>query len=202
MSRRISIFLLSFVMLVSLEGCRPKFWRPYPPSYDAMGKPLAEVKGIKKIARVSDILYRGDQPSREGFQHLKNMGIKTVVTLRAMHSQAYKMKGTGLRYVWISYKVWHSEDEDVVAFLKVVQNPENQPVFVHCTLGADRTGLMVAMYRILEEGWTKEQAIAEMKEYGFAPFLGNMMSYIRKVDVEKIRQKLATAPEPKVRVVQ
>jgi protein tyrosine/serine phosphatase len=52
-------------------------------------------------------------------------------------------------------------------FLQVVNDPANQPVFVHCKGGRIRTGVTTAVYRITHDGWTPDQAYAEMKKYHF-----------------------------------
>jgi len=89
----------------------------------------------------------------------------------------------------LSVKTWHMEDEDVVRVLKLIRNKENGPFLIHCQHGADRTGLMSAMYRIVEQGWTKDEAIKEMVEggYGFHPIWSNIIKYIRNADVKKIK---------------
>jgi protein tyrosine/serine phosphatase len=79
----------------------------------------------------------------------------------------------------------------VVGFLKLATDTNNLPVFVHCQRGADRTGMVCAMYRITVCGWTKEEAIRELKDggFGFNPAWKNIVRYIEKADVEKIRKK-------------
>jgi protein tyrosine/serine phosphatase len=86
---------------------------------------------------------------------------------------------------------WHANDDDVVQFLKIVADTNNLPVFVHCERGADRTGTMCAMYRIVFCGWTKPEAIREMKEggFGFNPAWQNLVNYLEHADVEKLKQR-------------
>ena len=123
---------------------------------------------------------------------LKTLGIKTVINLRAFHSDKDEVTGTGLKSVRFEVKPWHAEEEDVVGFLKVVTNTNNLPVFVHCRRGADRTGMMCAMYRIVVCGWTKPQAIAEMKNGGFDfnPAWKNLVAFIEKADVGDIKRRV------------
>jgi protein tyrosine/serine phosphatase len=92
-------------------------------------------------------------------------------------------------------KPWHAEEEDVVRFLKVVTDTNNLPVYVHCQRGADRTGMMCAMYRIVVCGWTKEQAIDEMKHGGFEfnPAWRNLVDFIEKADIAEIKRKAGLA---------
>lgn len=148
--------------------------------------------GLKNFFKVSDDLFRGAKPKKEGFVELKNMGIKTVVNLEAFHDDKEKMEesGSSLAYKHIFMKAWHAEDEDIVRFLKIVTDKTRTPVFVHCYHGSDRTGTMVAMYRIFVQGWSKEEALRELKEggYGFHTIWKNLEKYINDLDVPKIRK--------------
>jgi protein tyrosine/serine phosphatase len=88
-------------------------------------------------------------------------------------------------------KPWHSEEDDVVAFLKIAADTNHYPIFVHCMRGADRTGLVCAMYRVVFDGWTKPEAIREMKEGGFDydQRWKNIVKYIERADVEELKRK-------------
>ena len=149
-----------------------------------------ELPGVGNLHRVNETLYRSEQPTGEGMKNLKEIiGIKTVINLRAFHSDAGELRGTGLLNEELSVKTWHIEDEDVVRVLKLIRKDENGPFLIHCGQGADRTGLMSAMYRIVEQGWSKDEAIKEMVDggYGFHPIWSNIIEYIRNVDVKKIK---------------
>ena len=80
-------------------------------------------------------------------KQLKAMGVKTVVDLRALHSDRDLIGDTGLTYEGVGMTAWHPEDEDAVRFLKIVTDKSRTPVFVHCQYGSDRTGTMCAIYR-------------------------------------------------------
>jgi len=149
-----------------------------------------ELPGAPNLHKVSDDLYRGAQPTAEGFRALQQLGIRTVVDLRAFHDDKDELGGVPLEYVHINSHAWNAEDEDIVAFLKVATDKSRAPVFVHCLHGADRTGTAVAAYRIVVQGWSKEEALMEMTQGGFN-FHGwpNLVSYIRKLDVERIRRE-------------
>ncbi len=161
-------------------GDRPEEWAV------AMGNR----PGLSNFFRVSDQLYRGAQPEDEGFAELQSLGVKTVVNLRTMHSDRDQCQEAELEYVHITVQAWEGEDEEVADFLKVVLDPENQPVFLHCHHGADRTGVMCAVYRIVVQGWTKEAAIREMTEggFGFHAIWKNLVDYVRDLDVAHIKE--------------
>jgi len=164
--------------------------------------PRNDIAGLLNFAKVSDELYRGQQPERSGFEALKKMGIKTVVSLRAFHSDRSMLKGLGLNYYRVSFNTWHAEDEDVLAFLKIIKNPKYHPVFVHCQHGADRTGTMCAIYRVAVQGWKMEDAISEMKNFGFHEIWTNLPKYLKAFDTKKIMNELDKAADPKVDLVE
>ena len=168
----------------------------------ASPKPRNDIEGLPNFAKVSDALYRGAQPSAEGFARLKEMGVKTVVNLRAVTSDSDLMKGLGLSYVHISFKPWHIEEEDIMDFLKIVTDPGNQPVFVHCRHGADRTGTMVAIYRVTVQKWDLEKALSELPNFGFHKVWDNLKDYMREeFQPEEIIEKVRKAEIPKIEVV-
>ena len=147
--------------------------------------------GVPNCHKVSDDLYRGAQPSEEGMRQLEKLGIKTVVNLRAFHSDSDELKDANFGSEHIPVKPWHPEDEEVVRFLKIVTDKNQTPVFVHCQHGADRTGTMCAIYRIAVQGWTKDESIEEMTKgnFGFHEIWVNLVNYIRGLDIEKIKQQ-------------
>ena len=150
-----------------------------------------EKEGLPNFHKVSDDLYRGAQPSAEGIRQLKEMGIKTIVNLRAFHSDRDEIGDIKIGYAHISFKTWHPEEEEIVRFLKIVTDKDKTPVFVHCQHGADRTGLMCAIYRVAVCGWSKEAAADEMINggFGFHPIWKNLRNYLMKLDIETVKSK-------------
>lgn len=125
-------------------------------------------------------------------KNLEKLGIKTIINLRAFHSDSDEIKGTELLNDELSVNTWHIEDEDVVRVLRIINEREKGPFLIHCQHGADRTGVMLAMYRIVVQEWTKDQAIKEMVDggYEFHSMWSNIIGYIKDVDVEKIKQEV------------
>jgi protein tyrosine/serine phosphatase len=155
------------------------------------------ITGAHNLHRVAPNLYRSAQPEAEGFKRLsKDPGIATVVSLRAFNSDKALAEGTGLKLVRIKIHTWHIETEDVVRALATIRKAEMQgPVLLHCQHGADRTGLISALYRVLYQGWSKDAALDEMLHgnFGYHAVWGNIPRYLRNVDIEALRQMVASA---------
>ena len=154
----------------------------------AWAQPL-DLPGLPNLHLVAPGIYRGAQPTAAGMRELEKLGIKLVINLRAFHDDEDEVEGTALRRAGIRFKTWHAEDEDVVRFLKLVTDPANQPVFYHCQHGADRTGTMSAIYRMVVQGWGCEAAIREMTQggYHYHALWTNLPPYLRAVDVGALR---------------
>ena len=153
--------------------------------------------GLGNLAQVSDNLYRGAKPSGRGFEELKSMGVRTVIDLGHWFFEVDNLRDRQLRYVRIDFYTWQPRDNQVVRFLQVASNKDNGPVYVHCRRGADRTGFMVAIYRVVCQGWSREQAIAEMTGggFGFDPQYQNLVSYVRTRDLEGLGRQAGIAPQ-------
>lgn len=166
---------------------------PRPASW---AQPLTR-PGLSNLNQVTPTLYRGAQPTAKGFRTLQEMGVKTVINLRHFHSDAKLLKGTTLRPVHIEVSTVDPEHHEMVAFLKAVTDPAAQPVFVHCQHGADRTGLMIAIYRMVVQGWAKDDAIRELREggYGFHSIWRHIPKLLARVDIAALRKE-AGLPEP------
>ncbi len=155
-----------------------------------------ERPGLPNLFQVSPVLYRGAQPKKEGLPELETLGIRTVVSLRVFHDDFSLLDGTSLHAEVIPFRTWHPGDEDVVRFLQIVTDPSKTPVFVHCRRGIDRTGTMVAIYRIAVQGWSREDAIREMTVggFGYDGKFSNLVRFLQKVDIPAIKRKAGLTP--------
>jgi len=130
---------------------------------------------INNFGRVSETYYRGAQPAGQDYAALKSLGVKTIIDLQEYGDtdEPTAAKKAGLNYVRIGMNTRVDPTPAQVAqFLSIVNDPAQQPVYVHCAGGHHRTGVMTAIYRMNQDHWSGTQAFAEMKKYGFgADFL-------------------------------
>ena len=150
---------------------------------------VAQTRGEPRYAElpnfhlVNQQLYRGGQPKPGGLQRLRELGVKTIVNLRGedpnARAEGEAARSLGLRYYSISLPQFSKpRDEEVQRVLDLINASENQPVFVHCHHGRDRTGAIIACYRISHDGWTAEAAKHEAKRYGLSWIEIGMKHYI------------------------
>lgn len=115
------------------------------------------------------MLYRGAQPSPAGFGALAKMGIDIVVDLRGSKRERERREVTrlGMKYVAIPWHCPFPRDEVFARFLRLIKANPGKKVFVHCRIGDDRSGMMIAAYRMGLEGWSAHEARKEMEQFGF-----------------------------------
>lgn len=139
---------------------------------------------------VTPTFFRSAMLRRDDVARLRALGIKTVVSLRAFHNDEEVLRDSGIKAVHVPINTWAIGDRKVIQALRSIRAAEQHgPVLLHCQHGADRTGLITAMYRILYQQRSKEEALAEMKQggYGYHTVWKNIESYLLNVDVEAIR---------------
>jgi protein tyrosine/serine phosphatase len=145
-----------------------------------------QLRGLPNFGRVSKQLSRGAQPNASGFQELKKLGIDVVVNLRHESTEISRerelVQAQGMQYVSIPWRGSQNPDNGQIAqFLELLHAKPDKHVFVHCQRGAERTGVMVACYRMSEEGWTAAKALTEMEQFGFRGLLfGHLKKFVRE----------------------
>jgi tyrosine-protein phosphatase SIW14 len=124
--------------------------------------------GVPNFGEVTPTLYRGAQPNRQGFEGLAKMGIGIVVDFRGSRTEQEAVTKFGMQYVSIPWECSRPQDQLFARFLTLIRENPSKKVFVHCRIGEDRTGMMIASYRMAEQGWTAAQARQEMETFGFS----------------------------------
>ncbi len=151
------------------------------------------VEKSQNLFLVAPNFYRSAQLVPADLPRLQNLGIKMVVSLRAFHSDNALLKNSGIKLIRIGVLTWDIDDKHVVRALRAIRTAEKEgPVLLHCQHGADRTGLVTAMYRMVYQNWDRERALDELINggYGYHAMWKNIPRYIRAVDVEKIRKMI------------
>jgi protein tyrosine phosphatase (PTP) superfamily phosphohydrolase (DUF442 family) len=165
---------------------------PAAPRPTEWATPLV-VTGLPNLHRVNEQVYRSAQPEKTSAEALKKLGIKTVLNLRQRNKDKALHGTSGITFKRYPLRTWDIEEDDIIAILNIIDDPANQPILVHCTHGADRTGLMMASYRMIVQDWSKEAAIAEMKqgEYEYHAIWKNIERRIEKMDINEMKLRLA-----------
>ncbi len=144
----------------------------------------AEAAGVHNFHEVNDHVYRGAQPSTEGFKSLAKLGVKTIIDLRESgnrsRAEERAVEADGMRYVSVPMAGFGAPTvAQISEVLGLLQNAAAGPVFVHCRLGKDRTGVVVAVYRMVHDHWTNQNALQEAKSYGMSFLQFAKESYIQ-----------------------
>jgi len=126
-------------------------------------------KNLPDFGQVTPNLYRGAQPSREGFHMLAQRGINIVIDLRGSNKKEREIvTSLGMQYVAMGWECSFPKDETFAQFLTLLRDNPDKKVFVHCRVGDDRTSMMIAAYRMAFEDWSAERAKLEMEDFGFS----------------------------------
>lgn len=147
-----------------------------------------DIAGLNNMFRIDKDVYRSEQPETEDFALLEQYGIREILNLRYWHSDAAKMSQTSIKEHRVRMKAHDMNNREIVAALKIIDNRKGA-ILIHCHHGSDRTGIIVAMYRIVFQNWSKKEAIDEMlsEKFGFHPIYKNIVRYIENVNVEGVK---------------
>jgi protein tyrosine/serine phosphatase len=150
---------------------------------------------VGAFAQVTPFLYRGARPTPEGLQALAAMHIKTDLNIeddsQAVAAEEVTAKQLGMQYISIPLSGFFApSDADMARIFKVIHEPSNYPIFLHCKHGEDRTGLVVGLYRYNDEHWTAQDAYSEMLAHGFHPLLLGLNHYFKEKTGLKFAEEL------------
>jgi protein tyrosine/serine phosphatase len=140
--------------------------------------------GVPNFHQVSQTVYRGAQPSKEGFQSLANLGVKTIIDLRGgegrSRDEEKMVEAAGMRYIALPLSGYAApSDQQVTKLLGLLNDSSAGPVFVHCRRGADRTGTIIACYRISHDHWDNAKALTEAASDGMSRTEVAMKHYVQ-----------------------
>jgi protein tyrosine/serine phosphatase len=152
-------------------------------------------KNLPNFGEATTTLYHGGQPSKSGFRMLAKMGINIVVDLRGSRDSERKIvTHLGMQYVAIPWHCSFPKDKIFAQFLTLLRKNPGKKIFVHCRLGDDRTGMMIASYRMAQEGWSAEKAEKEMEKFGFSFAHRRLICPGLSSYEEKFPQRFKTSP--------
>jgi tyrosine-protein phosphatase SIW14 len=156
--------------------------------------------GIKNFDQVDRHVYRGAQPSDEGFLYLARIGVKTVIDLRESGERARNeervVEAAGMSYINVPMTgLTPPTEAEMAKLLPILEDATSGPVFVHCWRGADRTGAVIAAYRIDHDQWDNERALRDAKSHSMAFFQFPRQNFIRNFRPRTLQARTATAAD-------
>ena len=162
---------------------------------DSSGRHI-DSKSIPEFGEVTPTFYRGGQPKEQGFEMLAKMGIQIVVDLRGdRKSEREEVTRLGMQYVPMHWQCSFPQDKIFARFITLIRTDPRKKIFVHCRVGDDRTGMMVAAYRIAEQGWSAERAENEMIDFGFNSLHRHLICLRLESYERDFPHRFATRPE-------
>jgi len=167
-------------------------------SWSGVAAEIPQAAGVPNFHQVNDQLFRGGQPTQEGFKNLAKLGVKTVVDLRETsgRSASEEKAVTGLKMKYVPVPMFNCPSpEQAAKVLAIMNDPAAGPVFIHCKRGADRTGTLVACYRISHDSWENEKALLEARSFGMHWFEWAMFKFVRAFQPTAVAAAVAPAAE-------
>ena len=175
------ILLFASICAYGQPRMRPESW----------AKPIINAE-LENFYKVSDKLYRSEQPDKDAFTELQTMGIKAVLNLRQHHSDRNNARKTKIKLHHLRLSARNLTQEQIYQALKIIQQSDS-PILIHCWHGSDRTGAVAAAYRMVFQNWSAKQAIDEFKDggYGYHDWaFPNLIELLETLDVNGLRTKL------------
>lgn len=150
--------------------------------------------GLKNAYRLNDSIYRCAQPDSAGLEALHKLKVRTVLNLRTSHSDNPAWTDPSMLLLDVRMSVHDQDTDQLIKALRVLHSAP-KPIVVHCRHGSDRTGLVLAMYRIVFEGWSRAEAIHEMVEggYGFHTKYQHIVHYLETFDIDAVKSAVCPA---------
>jgi len=178
MLRLLPLLALALLLAGEEPALRP---RPLTWAQPVLGMTLGNV------FKVSDDLYRSEQPDREHLPELRRLGIRAVLNLREYHDDADEIRDDGIALFRVAMNAGDMDPAKLAQAMAIIRTAP-KPILIHCWHGSDRTGAVVASYRMLIQHWEREAAIDEFKHGGFGyheTWYPNIESYLRTMPLDR-----------------
>ncbi|HQB39530.1 MAG TPA: tyrosine-protein phosphatase [Deltaproteobacteria bacterium] len=180
-SIRIRLPLLLLCLLATAPVCHAATGTAPLPLAARYSEHVYNLPGLSNIGRIDPGIYRGALPDANGYATLKQLGIRTVIDMRTTGSEKAEVEGAGMRSIAVPIEMTRNGlQAKVDRVVALMSDPANQPVYVHCRHGQDRTGIVVAAYRMKQQGWSLIDAETEMQAFGFNDVWVNFKKFIRQ----------------------
>ena len=144
---------------------------------------FAATNRVVNFGKVNDFLYRGGQPDLRAIQELKALGVKSVINLRMTNDvwapEPALAAASSITYTNIPLNPLAAPTGAQVTSVLAAISSMPKPVFIHCQHGCDRTGTIIALYRIREDRWPSSKALREAEAYGISPYEVEMRQLIK-----------------------
>lgn len=169
----------------------------------AIKRTVKAKEDLPNFHEVHPFLYRGGEPTEKGLEKVKEMGVNTVIDLRAASERTINEKkvaeSLGMKYINLPMTSAAPTTKQVKTFLKAVDKAEKstkdgkpESVFIHCAHGSDRAGCMIGVYRVTHDDYTYDEAFKEMRKYYFGTKFTNLSGTVKKYADEAASQKATT----------
>ncbi len=185
----ISLLLLLLTNSCSFQNSGQQNFQNKSEVTNSIAAKKIQLEGVGNLYQVSEELYRSEQPNKKGFANLKKMGIQSVLNLRKYHTDNDEAAGLNLNLYTYKMSAGNITEEDIDKCIRIIRMAP-KPILIHCMHGSDRTGTIVAAYRIMEQNWSVDDAIAELqeKQYGYHkytyPYIPKLL---KNIDWEKLK---------------
>jgi len=168
--------------------------------------PRNDYTGLTNFGKVTNEIWRGAQPTTAGYKNLVESGkVKSFLSLRHgtnRDTATLKVENIqGVRCFQVAMREWDPGQDNlrqlalaVKTLKRLSDNPQTRPVYVHCKAGRNRTGFVVATYRIVYQGWTPEEAVREMRAYHFARPYSRVEWFLKNLDVPRFTKLIEELP--------
>lgn len=158
-------------------------------------QPVINTK-IGNLYKVSADVFRAEQPDKSNVEDLKSLNIRTMLNLREYHEDDSFFTQNGLKLIHHKMSAGGAKVADLIETLRLIKNAE-KPVLVHCWHGSDRTGLIIAGYRMVFQNWNRKEAIEEFRLGGFGyheKAYPNILKLLETMDIEAIKKAVLSNP--------